>query len=82
MEAPTYPGLVNARFVGCPAVSDTVEGKTEPVHHTGRQLPGHWVCGAWKRVVYGPKGSLRRLQWIQPYRTFGPEEKPLAEAKL
>lgn len=25
--------------------------------------------GHWKRVVHGPKGSLRRLQWINPYTT-------------
>jgi hypothetical protein len=75
------PGLVNARFVGQSQVRPLrVEGKPDPVHHTGRHLPGHWVAGAWKRVAYGPKLSLRRLQWIQPYRTFGPEGKAFQEA--
>lgn len=69
------PGLVNARFVGQSQVRPLrVEGKAPPVP-SGRHLPGHWVAGAWKRVVYGPNRSLRRLQWIQPYRTHGPEEK-------
>lgn len=26
-----------------------------------------WVQGFWRHQPYGPKGSLRRLQWIQPY---------------
>ena len=74
------PGLVNARFVGQSQVRPIrVEGQAPPVP-TGRHLPGHWVCGAWKRVAYGPKASLRRLQWIMPYRTHGPEEKPLVAA--
>jgi hypothetical protein len=74
------PGLVTARFVGQSQVRPLrVEGKAPPVP-TGRTLPGHWVCGAWKRVAYGPRNSLRRLQWIQPYKTLGPEEKVLQEA--
>jgi hypothetical protein len=69
------PGLVTARFVGQSQVRPIrVEGKAPPVP-TGKHLPGHWVCGAWKRVAYGPKSSLRRLQWIMPYRTYGLEEK-------
>ena len=74
------PGLVNARFVGESQVRPIrIEGRPEPVP-TGKHLPGHWVCGAWKRVAYGPKASLRRLQWIMPYRTHGPEETALQEA--
>jgi hypothetical protein len=68
------PGLVAARFVG--------ESQMRPIHAeaktisepTGRHVAGHWVCGAWRRVAYGPKASLRRLQWIEPYRTHDPEE--------
>lgn len=41
---------------------------------TGRKLPGHWRAGHWKRQPFGPGRSQRRLQWIQPYKTFGPED--------
>lgn len=75
------PGLFAARFVGQSQVRPIwVEKKSESVP-TGRHTAGHWVAGAWRRVVYGPKGSLRRLQWIQPYRTHDPEEEVLQEAK-
>lgn len=67
------PGLLAARFVG--------QSQLRPEHGpaktvsapTGRHIAGHWVCGAWRRVAYGPKASLRRLQWIEPYRTHDPE---------
>lgn len=69
------PGLLAARFVG--------QSQLRPEHGpaktvsapTGRHVAGHWVCGAWRRVAYGPKLGLRRLQWIEPYRTHDPEEK-------
>jgi hypothetical protein len=69
------PGLLAARFVGqCQLRPIREEAKTVSAP-TGRQVAGHWVCGAWRRVAYGPKATLRRLQWIQPYRTHDPEER-------
>jgi len=35
------------------------------------------VCGHWHRQAHGPKASLRRWQWVQPY-SRGPEDAPLA----
>jgi hypothetical protein len=68
------PGLLAARFVGQSQIrAERGPAKTvsEP---TGRTVAGHWVCGAWRRVAYGPKASLRRLQWIEPYRTYDLKE--------
>ena len=31
----------------------------------------HWVKGFWKEQAYGPKFSLRREQWIEPYTRGG-----------
>lgn len=38
----------------------------------GHQVPEYLriktrVSGHWKRVCYGKKGSLRRMQWVEPY---------------
>jgi hypothetical protein len=68
------PGLLAARFVGQSQMRPVrAEARTAAVP-TGRTVAGHWVCGAWRRVPYGPKASFRRLQWIEPYRTHDPEE--------
>jgi hypothetical protein len=65
--------LVKARFVGDVRVRAVRVGemgaKPRPLPATGRHHTAHWVSGHWKRVVYGVRGSLRRLQWIQPYAT-------------
>jgi hypothetical protein len=70
--------LVKAHFVGdlyarAHLVGEVV--KSKPVQHTGRHVAAHWVSGHWKRVVYGAGGSLRRLQWIQPYQTTDDERR-------
>jgi hypothetical protein len=68
------PGLLAARFVGQSQLRPE-RGPAKTVSApTGRTVVGHWVCGAWRRVAYGPKASLRRLQWIEPYRTHDPEK--------
>lgn len=33
----------------------------------------HWVKGAWKEQPYGPKLTLRRTQWVEPYTRGGNE---------
>jgi hypothetical protein len=62
--------LIKARFVGQARARMVGEPpKPRPIQPTGRHLPAHWVSGHWRRVVYGPARSGRRLQWIQPYQT-------------
>jgi hypothetical protein len=41
---------------------------------TGRKLPKHWRAGHWKRQVIGMKRGERKLIWIEPYETYGPDE--------
>ncbi|WP_239057090.1 MULTISPECIES: hypothetical protein [Cutibacterium] len=43
---------------------------------TGRRLTTrHVVRGHWTHQPYGPKRSLRRLQWVAPF-IRGPQEAP------
>jgi hypothetical protein len=42
----------------------------EPI---GRQLPGHWRAGHWRRQAFGEGSLQRKLIWIQPYKTAGPD---------
>lgn len=76
------PGLLAARFVGQSQLRPVrTEGKA-PSAPSGRTVAGHWVCGAWRRVPYGPKSSLRRLQWILPYQTHDPEREAIEESPV
>jgi hypothetical protein len=61
-----------ARFLGNERYgpSNRPSGPHEP---TGRKLPGHWRAGHWKRQPFGQGGLQRKLIWIQPYKTTGPE---------
>jgi hypothetical protein len=69
------PGLYAARFVGAsqlrPAPTAHLAGPVSPT--TGRHLPQMWRAGHWKRQVHGPKRGQRKLIWIMPYQTYGPE---------
>jgi hypothetical protein len=60
------PELWQARFVGesfnIPPVPRYVSKNGEPSYH----LRPHWRRGHWKRVAFGSKHSLRRLQWVYP----------------
>jgi hypothetical protein len=66
------PALLEARFVGRSQYhfrSTPAGPRAEP---TGRTLAPHWVCGAWRRVPYGPLNVSprpRKLTWIKPYAT-------------
>ena len=70
----SIPALLRAKFVGQSQLRAKPAHQAEPVHHTGRQLPAHWVAGHWKRQAYGAGRAERKLIWIQPYQTYGPEE--------
>jgi hypothetical protein len=68
------PELRAARFLGKEAYRPARRPEGKADHEpTGRKLLAHWKAGCWKRVAHGPGMSLRRLQWIQPYRTHGPD---------
>ena len=60
------PGLWPAKFIGRQLYRPKTVGE---VRHdsTGRIVAAHWVKGCWRRQPYGPKNSLRKLIWIQPY---------------
>jgi hypothetical protein len=65
------PELREARFLGKEAYRPArrpTEAEHEP---TGRQLPGHWRAGHWRRQAFGEGSLQRKLIWIQPYRTAG-----------
>lgn len=63
------PALLEARFVGHQQFRPAITPIAKTSDPTGRTMAAHWVCGAWRRVPYGPKSSLRRLTWIKPYAT-------------
>ena len=69
------PGLWPAKFMGKSQYRPS--SKTTHYHEatfTGRKLPKHWVAGHWKRQVYGMKRGERKLIWIEPYTTLGPDD--------
>jgi hypothetical protein len=67
------PAIKAARFLGRQAYRPVRDSEKEH-ESTGRKLPGHWRCGHWVRQPYGLKSLMRKLIWIQPYQTQGPEE--------
>jgi hypothetical protein len=66
------PELRAARFLGKEAYRPVprTEGKAEH-EPTGRELPGHWRVGHWRRQAFGEGSLQRKLIWIQPYKTAG-----------
>lgn len=56
-----------------PALSDYVEG-----HKTTKLSVQLLVRGHWKRQPYGPKASLRKWMWREPYWR-GPEDAPILQ---
>jgi hypothetical protein len=67
------PELRAARFLGKEAYRPARQ-PTEAEHEaTGRQLPGHWRAGHWRRQTFGEGSLQRKLIWIQPYKTAGPD---------
>jgi len=67
------PELLAAKFVG----SSQYRPSQKPHYHiaafSGKRLPKHWRGGHWKRQVFGPGRHERKLIWVEPYETFGPE---------
>jgi hypothetical protein len=49
---------------------DYLEGRSKKSFKVTTQFPVH---GHWRWQPYGPKSSLRRRQWIEPYWK-GPED--------
>jgi hypothetical protein len=68
------PGLWPAKFVGRSQYRPSQKPSYHTAQFTGKKLPKHWRAGHWKRQVYGLKRGERKLIWIEPYETFGPQE--------
>jgi hypothetical protein len=66
------PELRAARFLGKEAYRPASR-PSGPHQPTGRKLPGHWRAGHWRRQTFGEGGLQRKLIWIQPYKTAGPD---------
>jgi hypothetical protein len=62
-----------ARFLGKEAYRPVHRPPGAEHEPTGRKLPGHWRAGHWRRQTFGPGGLQRKLIWIQPYKTAGPD---------
>lgn len=88
----TIPGLFRAVFVGQSQIRAIQKHRTAPPEiasastetstsaaASARHVAAHWRAGAWRRVAYGPRHSLRQLRWIQPYRTSGMDTEPVGE---
>jgi hypothetical protein len=66
----TIPALLKAKFVGQSLLRPRKKHATATSSQDGElrsNVVPHWVKGHWKRVAYGSKHSLRRLQWIGMY---------------
>ena len=61
------PELRAARFLGKEAYRPARRPTGAEHEPTGRQLPGHW-----RRQAFGEGSLQRKLIWIQPYKTAGP----------
>jgi hypothetical protein len=59
--SPTYVGRVFTHSQARPP------GNSDGTFHGPHRA--HWVCGHVKSQVHGPRHSLRKIVWIQPYRT-------------
>lgn len=67
--------VLQARFLGQELYRPVVRPSDQKAHEpTGRKLDAHWRCGSWRRQACGPGWSQRKLIWVAPYRTHGPEE--------
>ena len=67
------PELRAARFLGKEAYRPASRPTGAEHEPTGRQLPGHWRAGHWRRQAFGEGSLQRKLVWIQPYKTAGPD---------
>jgi len=67
------PAIKAARFLGQEAYRPARRPTGAEHEPTGRQLPGHWRAGHWRRQAFGEGNLQRKLIWIQPYKTAGPD---------
>jgi hypothetical protein len=65
------PAIKAARFLGQEAYRPARRPTGAEHEPTGRQLPGHWRAGHWRRQAFGEGSLQRKLIWIQPYKTAG-----------
>jgi hypothetical protein len=65
------PAIKAARFLGKEAYRPARRPTGAEHEPTGRQLPGHWRAGHWRRQAFGEGSLQRKLIWIQPYKTAG-----------
>jgi hypothetical protein len=74
-------GLYQARFIGDSQrkrLKHEPEIIAQPFVQTGSGSAhaAHWVAGSWRQQPHGPKSSLRKLIWVQPYFAQGNKEEP------
>jgi len=62
------PELRAARFLGKETYRPASGPRGAEHQPTGRKLPGHW-----RRQAFGEGSLQRKLIWIQPYKTAGPD---------
>jgi hypothetical protein len=72
-------GFYKARFIGDAQrkrVRNQPEVLAEKIARTGLESAhaAHWVAGSWRQQPHGPKSSLRKLIWVQPYFAQGNKE--------
>jgi hypothetical protein len=70
----TIPSLARAKFVGDHLTRAKAKGHVRgEIPQAGRKLPAHWRCGAWKHQPHGKGFALRKLIYVMPYKTHGPD---------
>src|SRR5271157_339509 len=67
------PELRAARFLGKEAYRPASRPTGAEHQPTGRKLPGHWRGSHWRRQAFGEGSLQRKLIWIQPHKTAGPD---------
>lgn len=69
------PSLARAKFVGDHLTRAKAKGHVHgELPESGRKLPAMWRSGHWKKQPHGVGRALRRLIYVLPYHTHGPEK--------
>lgn len=67
------PGLFPAKFIGKQLYRPKHKTIASSGGGSGQTHAAHWVKGYMRQQPYGPKSSLRKRIWIEPYQTYGPQ---------
>jgi hypothetical protein len=67
------PRLVQAKFLGQGLSRSAARLDRGSPESAGRPLSGQWRAGYWRRQAFGEGRLQRKLIWIQPSKTSGPE---------